>query len=101
MLKVTRGLCGECPRAYPVATIGNFDGHHLGHRALLRTVVETARKAQGTALVLTFEPHPRSFFRPGESLLRLTDERSKLRLLAGTGRSGAIVLRFDAALAQL
>ena len=52
MLKVTRGLYGECPRPYPVATIGNFDGHHLGHRALLQTVVETARKVQGTALVL-------------------------------------------------
>jgi riboflavin kinase / FMN adenylyltransferase len=53
------------------------------------------------AAALTFEPHPRRFFRPNEPLFRLTDERAKLRLLAATGLSGAIVLRFDAALASL
>src|SRR5262249_33295237 len=49
---------------------------------------------------LTFEPHPRSFFRPQEPLFRLTDERAKLRLFAGAGLDGAIVLTFDAALAE-
>jgi riboflavin kinase/FMN adenylyltransferase len=53
------------------------------------------------AAALTFEPHPRSFFRPDEPVFRLTDERAKLRLLAGTGLDGAIVLPFDAALAGL
>ena len=53
------------------------------------------------AAALTFEPHPRSFFRPQEPLFRLTDARNKLRLLASTGLDGAIVLRFDAALAAL
>jgi riboflavin kinase/FMN adenylyltransferase len=47
------------------------------------------------------EPHPRRFFRPDAPLFRLTDERAKLRLLAGTGLDGAVVLRFDAALAGL
>jgi riboflavin kinase/FMN adenylyltransferase len=51
--------------------------------------------------VLTFEPHPRTFFHPQEQLFRLTDERAKLRLLATTGLDGAIVLTFDAALASL
>jgi len=51
--------------------------------------------------VLTFEPHPRAFFNPGEPLFRLTDDAAKLRLLASTGLDGAIVLTFDAALADL
>jgi riboflavin kinase / FMN adenylyltransferase len=53
------------------------------------------------AAALTFEPHPRAFFNPGERLFRLTDEATKLRLLARTGLDGAIVLTFDAALASL
>src|SRR5205814_9382973 len=52
------------------------------------------------APALTFEPHPRSFFQPHEPLFRLTDERAKLRLFAATGLAGAIVLTFDAALAE-
>jgi riboflavin kinase/FMN adenylyltransferase len=50
---------------------------------------------------MTFEPHPRALFKPGEPLFRLTDEAAKLRLLASTGLDGAIVLTFDAALAKL
>ena len=61
----------------------------------------TNRQSMPKAAALTFEPHPRSFFRPDEPLFRLTNERAKLRLLAATGLSGAIVLRFDAALAGL
>jgi riboflavin kinase/FMN adenylyltransferase len=53
------------------------------------------------AAALTFEPHPRSFFHPGEPLFRLTDATTKLRLLAATGLDGAIVLTFDEALANL
>src|SRR5258708_21933982 len=53
------------------------------------------------AAASTCERHPRRFFRPEELLFRLTDERAKLRLLAATGLTGAIVLRFDAALAGL
>ena len=54
----------------------------------------SARAALGRpAAALTFEPHPRSFFRPQEPLFRLTDERNKLRLLAATGLDGAIVLQ--------
>ena len=54
-----------------------------------------------SAAALTFEPHPRAFFNPREKLFRLTDEATKLRLLAATGLDGAIVLTFDAALAKL
>ncbi len=84
-----------------VVAIGNFDGVHRGHRAVIAAARARAQTLGRPAAALTFEPHPRGFFRPDEPLFRLTDERAKLRLLAATGLAGAIVLRFDAALAGL
>ncbi len=84
-----------------VVAIGNFDGVHRGHRAVIAAACARAKALGRPAAALTFEPHPRGFFRPDERLFRLTDERAKLRLLAATGLSGAIVLAFDAALAGL
>jgi riboflavin kinase/FMN adenylyltransferase len=101
MLKVTRGLSVECPRAYPVATIGNFDGHHLGHRALLQTVVETARKAQGTALVLTFEPHPVKILAPRVDLRFLTSPEEKLAHLEAAGIDEVVFLNFTPTFAAM
>jgi riboflavin kinase/FMN adenylyltransferase len=83
-----------------VVAIGNFDGVHRGHRAVIAAAVSRAQALGRPAAALTFEPHPRSFFRPHEPLFRLTDERAKLRLFAAAGLSGAIVLRFDAELAE-
>jgi len=84
-----------------VVAIGNFDGVHRGHRAVIGVAEARARALDRPAAVLTFEPHPRAFFNPAEPLFRLTDQATKLRLLAGTGLDGAIVLTFDAALASL
>ena len=84
-----------------VVAIGNFDGVHRGHRAVIGAALQKARALGRPAAALTFEPHPRAFFNPGEPLFRLTDEAAKLRLLASTGLDGAIVLTFDAALAGL
>ena len=84
-----------------VAAIGNFEGVHRGHRAVIGVALERARRLARKAAVLTFEPHPRAVFNPGEPVFRLTDEAAKLRLLATTGLDGAIVMRFDAALASL
>jgi riboflavin kinase/FMN adenylyltransferase len=83
-----------------VVAIGNFDGVHRGHRAVIAAARSRAQALGRPAAALTFEPHPRSFFRPHEPLFRLTDENAKLRLFAGAGLSGAIVLRFDAELAE-
>jgi riboflavin kinase / FMN adenylyltransferase len=84
-----------------VLAIGNFEGVHRGHRALIGATRARARALGRPAAVLTFEPHPRAFFRPDEPVFRLTDEAAKLRLLAAAGLDGAVVMRFDAALAQL
>jgi len=84
-----------------VVAIGNFDGVHRGHRSVIDAAQRQARALGRPAAALTFEPHPRSFFRPQEPLFRLSDERQKLRLLAATGLHGAFVMRFDAALSGL
>ena len=80
-----------------VVAMGNFDGVHRGHRAVIDAALGMARRTSRPALAITFEPHPRSFFSPHTPQFRLTDETSKLRLLAGTGLSGAVVMTFDAA----
>src|SRR6185312_5678681 len=82
-----------------VVAIGNFDGVHRGHRAVIGAALARARSLGRKAAALTFSPHPRKFFRPQEPLFALSSEHDKLRLLAATGLDGAVVMRFDAALA--
>src|ERR1700761_1204638 len=84
------------PRGSVVA-MGNFDGVHLGHRAVIDAALQMGRSHGRPALALTFEPHPRRFFSPNTPQFRLTDERAKLRLLAGTGLAGAVIMTFDKA----
>jgi riboflavin kinase / FMN adenylyltransferase len=78
-----------------VVAMGNFDGVHLGHRAVIAAALEMGRAHRRPALALTFEPHPRRFFSPTTPQFRLTDETAKLRLLAGTGLAGAVIMTFD------
>lgn len=80
-----------------VIALGNFDGVHLGHRAVIGAAQRMARSRGSLAYAMTFEPHPRDFFSRGAPQFRLTDEVDKLRLLAGTGLDGAVVMTFDAA----
>jgi len=84
----------DIPRGAVVA-MGNFDGVHLGHRAVIEAALQMGRAHRRPALAVTFEPHPRSFFSPNSPQFRLTDEAGKLRLLAGTGLAGAVVMTFD------
>lgn len=84
-----------------VTAIGNFDGVHHAHRAVIAAAQARARALGRPATALTFEPHPRTVLRPDQPFFRLTDETSKLRLLAGTGLAGAFVVRFDIALATM
>jgi riboflavin kinase/FMN adenylyltransferase len=82
-------------------TIGNFDGVHLGHQAMLERTVSRARALQLPSCVLTFEPHPREFFTPATAPARLTRLREKLELMATAGVNRVHVTRFDARLAAL
>ena len=84
-----------------VAAIGNFDGVHLGHRKILNAVVEEARKSNACAVAVTFDPHPDQYLRPAHAPKLLTPISERLHLLAACGIDAAVVLRFDAALANL
>ena len=79
-----------------VIALGNFDGVHLGHRAVIGAAQRMARVRGSLAYAMTFEPHPRDFFNRGAPQFRLTGEVDKLRLLAGTGLDGAVVMTFNA-----
>jgi riboflavin kinase / FMN adenylyltransferase len=92
-LQRARGRCA--------LTIGNFDGVHRGHRALIDRVTDTARELDLTSCILTFEPHPREFFAPEAAPTRLTRLRDKLELMASAGVERVHVARFNARFAAL
>lgn len=81
--------------------IGNFDGVHRGHVALLEQLVLRAREQRLTPTVLTFEPHPREFFAPADAPARLSILREKIELLAAYGIADIMICRFNAAFSQL
>jgi riboflavin kinase/FMN adenylyltransferase len=97
---VTHGAL-KSARDYCALTIGNFDGVHRGHRALIERVVTNARSLNVASCVLTFEPHPREFLAPERAPARLTRLRDKLELLERTGIGRVHVVHFDAAFAAL
>jgi riboflavin kinase/FMN adenylyltransferase len=81
--------------------IGNFDGMHLGHQALLKKLTETAKVLNITSAVMTFEPHPREFFAPDSAPARLSSLREKLERFADAGVEITYVCRFNRNLAKL
>jgi len=87
-LQNARGRCA--------LTIGNFDGVHRGHRALIDRVTAKARELGLTSCVLTFEPHPREFFAREAAPARLTRLRDKLELMQAAGVKRVHIARFDA-----
>lgn len=99
-MQVFRGIPERAPRA-SVLTIGNFDGIHRGHQALLSLLVDKARALGHDAVVMTFEPHPREYFTPDSAPARLSSFREKLLLLASAGVDRVHVCRFNAAFAAL
>jgi len=84
-----------------VLAIGNFDGVHLGHRALLERLAADARRLGLPAAVMTFEPHPRELFSPDQAPARLTSLREKLALLESCGIEEVFLLHFSRKLAGL
>ena len=99
-MQVCRTLPGhsQTPTAL---TIGNFDGVHTGHQAMLARLQAQARELGLPVCVLTFEPHPREFFAPQSAPTRLTSLREKLELLAAHGIERVHVSHFNRAYASL
>ncbi|MES2097065.1 MAG: bifunctional riboflavin kinase/FAD synthetase [Pseudomonadota bacterium] len=81
--------------------LGNFDGFHLGHQAVVGRAVDRARAAGKPAIVATFDPHPMRYFRPDSRYFRLTSLDQRERLFKAAGADGMAVFDFDAALAGL
>ncbi|MDH4216028.1 MAG: bifunctional riboflavin kinase/FAD synthetase [Gallionella sp.] len=99
-MKILRGLYSPDPQ--PVAlTIGNFDGVHLGHQALLGELRSAAQARGLQTAVVIFEPHPREFFTPQQAPTRLTSLREKLELFESLGIDRVHVCRFNARFAQI
>jgi riboflavin kinase/FMN adenylyltransferase len=92
----------QSPDHQPVAlTIGNFDGVHLGHKALLSRLLAEAKLRGIPSAVVIFEPHPREFFTPDQAPARLTSLREKLELLAELGVDRVHICRFNSKFAQM
>ncbi|MGZ3158220.1 MAG: bifunctional riboflavin kinase/FAD synthetase [Burkholderiaceae bacterium] len=105
-MKVFRGLPNAAARAPCALTIGNFDGVHRGHQALLARVREAATKLGLEAAIMTFEPHPREFFAqlagdPSKAPTRIASLRDKLQSLANAKIDRIIVEHFNAHFAAL
>ncbi len=82
-----------------VVAVGNFDGVHRGHQALIAEARRMAEERGAPLGVLAFEPHPQEFFRPSPVSFRLTPFRAKARLIAEQGADALYALHFDAAMA--
>ena len=84
-----------------VVALGNFDGFHLGHQAVVGRAIERAQAEGRPALVATFDPHPVRFFQPDAPPFRLTTLDQRERLFGAAGADAMVVFHFDAALAGL
>jgi riboflavin kinase/FMN adenylyltransferase len=84
-----------------VATIGNFDGVHLGHQSVFASLTMRARSLGLASLVITFEPQPMEFFRPDEAPPRLTRLREKLEAIAACDVDRVLLIRFGASFASI
>ena len=99
-MRVFRSYLRPVPGPTAIA-IGNFDGVHRGHGALLERLRDVARESRLLPTILTFEPHPREFFSPASAPARLTTLREKLELLAAAGVEQAMICRFNAGFSAL
>ncbi|MEG8037976.1 bifunctional riboflavin kinase/FAD synthetase [Sphingomonas sp. LR60] len=101
MQRLDGGSAVPAALAGAIVALGNFDGFHLGHQAVVARAVDRARAEGRPALVATFDPHPVRHFRPDAEPFRLTTLDQRARLFAAAGADGMVVFHFDAALAAL
>jgi riboflavin kinase/FMN adenylyltransferase len=101
-MELIRGLHNLRPRHRGcVATIGAFDGVHLGHQAVLRGLIEKGRKLQLPVAVVLFEPLPREFFAPLQAPPRLLSFQEKVNALRELGVDRVLRIRFDSSLSEM
>jgi riboflavin kinase/FMN adenylyltransferase len=100
-MKVLSGLPDAAASSPCVLTIGNFDGLHLGHQRILRTVAERARALNLVPAVLTFDPHPVRILAPSKAPQLITTAEQKLKLIESMGIQFVVTVRFDAEFAAL
>mgnify|MGYP000294134218 CR=1 FL=1 len=101
-MELIRGLHNLAPRHRGcVLSIGNFDGLHLGHQALIARLRELSRQHGLPSTVMVFEPTPREYLNPQTAPARISGFRGKLRLLQRSGVDRVLLLRFDRRLAHL
>ena len=100
-MKVTRGLRNYKPTQFPVLTIGNFDGQHRGHVALLQAVRQAAAANSGSPIALTFDPHPMTVLSPGTALRFLMTMEGKLACFQQAGLEEVVFLEFNRTFAAL
>ncbi|MDZ7652085.1 MAG: bifunctional riboflavin kinase/FAD synthetase [Burkholderiaceae bacterium] len=100
-MKIFRGLPPPAERLPVALTIGNFDGVHRGHQALLARVAEAASERGLAPAVMTFEPHPREFFAPDQAPARIANLRDKLEALQAAGIERVFIQHFGRRFAQL
>jgi riboflavin kinase/FMN adenylyltransferase len=101
MQRLDGGSAVPLPFRGAIVALGNFDGFHLGHQAVVGRAVADAHAAGRPAIVGTFDPHPRRYFQPNSDHFRLTTLDQRQRLFAEAGVDAMLVFPFDAALARL
>lgn len=101
-MQIIRGIHNLRPEhRHCVATIGNFDGVHLGHQAVFRNLIAKGRELGVPSTVITFEPQPQEYFAPEQAPARLTRLREKVRAIEDAGIERMLLLEFNAKLAAM
>jgi riboflavin kinase/FMN adenylyltransferase len=100
-MMIFRGVPRPAQRLPCALTVGNFDGVHRGHQALLARVAAAARRRGLATAVMTFEPHPREFFAPQAAPMRISNLRDKLEALEAAGIERVFIQHFNRRFAQL
>src|SRR5260221_6892518 len=100
-MEIIRDLDALTRRPYPITAIGNFDGVHLGHRAILKAAIDRARAGRGTAFALTFDPLPAKLLFPARAPKLIQTPEDKLELLRLSGINSVILIKFQLDLSMI